>query len=691
MNRVFALLLVLGAVAAPVAAQSKIDQAIQKADEQVTKGKPEDAVKTLVKLVEQNPTSPEAHVALARLHEKLGNHDESAAVLNRATTALSGPAKADALAAKASLQLVVGNGKDALLSAKQAAELAPTPASLAALARAQVRNQDSLGALQTAEKAVGAGATSALAHEARGEALASLGRNEEAAAAFRKALELDPKLTLARAQLASTLLSLNKAAEAVLEARKATEGDPKNGEAFATLGRALLAANPKDWNAAIAEAQQGAFLNPKSPYVQFAVGKIFEAAGNYDQASAAYQRALESDPGFGAARLAQLQADIARGKVGNTVADLKRLSAEMQTSGEAQLLVGEQLLRKNEFTDAVPVLEHATRLLPGSATGWALLGTAYNFNRRTDEAANAFKKAVELAPTNTGYRTTLGLMLGMTGQHEAGAAELKKVVATPGYKEAAGWVNLGWIYRNMKPPRSEESIAAYKKALELDPKEEQAALGLGWAASYTKNWDEAIAAFNKAIQIEPKTAGEAYNGIAWSHFFKKDFAKAKEFGEKAVAGGRNDPRLKENIERVEKAIASGVAVSDDELKRAEADQARERERYEKFEQANANVRSKSAGNRIKGCRDLAAMAGGDAVSMLVFLMQNDADYGVREACTVSLGNLGAAAKTGLPNLRAMLNHQCDESLTQTKEQMEAALKCMDFKRAVRDAVQKVSR
>jgi hypothetical protein len=39
----------------------------------------------------------------------------------------------------------------------------------------------------------------------------------------------------------------------------------------------------------------------------------------------------------------------------------------------------------------------------------------------------------------------------------------------------------------------------------------------------------------------------------------------------------------------------------------------------------------------------------------------------------------------------MLNHACDDSLTMTKEQMEASLKCQDFKRAVRDAFQKVSK
>jgi superkiller protein 3 len=519
-----------------------------------------------------------------------------------------------------------------------------------------------------------------------------MGRMDQAVPALRKALELDPKLTLARTRLAFELIRQNKAAEAVAEARKATESDPKFGDAFAVLGLALLAQNPKDWNTAIAEAQQGAFVTPKSPVVQTAVGKIFEAAGNYDQASAAYPRALEVDPGYSVARLALLQADIARGKVGSTVADLRKLAESMPGHGEAQQLVGEQLLRKNEYGEAVPALERATQLTPGSATAWALLGRAYQFNRRYDEAVGAFKKAVELAPTNTGYRTDLGLFMGIAGQYDAGAAELKKVVSSPDYKDAAGWVNLGWIYRNMKPPRTQESIAAYKKARELDPKEEQSALGLGWAYSYMKNWDESIAAFNKAIQIEPKLAGEAQNGIAWAYFFKKDLPKAREHMDKAVAGGRNDGRLKENIDRVEKAIASGQAITEAELKQAEDERERERERYAKFELANQSIRSRNAIQRIRGLRDLAAMAGAESVPMLAYLLQADPDYNVREAAASALGNLGAVARSAAKPLQQCRDQAAmDAPINATKEEMEAMMNQGDLKRACRDALVKVQK
>jgi tetratricopeptide (TPR) repeat protein len=350
------------------------------------------------------------------------------------------------------------------------------------------------------------------------------------------------------------------------------------------------------------------------------------------------------------------------------------------------------MLRKGETTEAIPVLEKAMQLTPGSAVGWALLGRAYQFNRRFDEAVNAFKKAVELAPTNTQYRTDLGLFMGIAGQYDAGAAELKKVTATPGYKEAAAWVNLGWIYRNMKPPKTAESIAAYKKALEIDPKEEQSALGLGWAYSYTKSWDESIAAFNKAIQIEPKLAGEALNGIAWAYFFKKDLPKAEETMQKAADAGRTDTRLKENIDRVKKALAAGQAFSEEEMRKAEQEREAALEANKKFDEANRLVRSKNGLQRVSGIRTLCTLAGADCVSTAVFMMQSDPDYGVREQAAIAIGNLGPAAKAAIPNLKAcVVQPKYDVPAIATPEQLDASMKQGDLIRACRDALGKVQK
>jgi tetratricopeptide (TPR) repeat protein len=691
MKRAFAAFAVVALLAPQaLAQQSKLEQAYAKALDQIAKGKPDDAVKTMTKAASEN--GAEGQMLLGRLHERLGNLDEAQNAYNAAKAAATGPARADVLAALADFTLRKGTGKDALAAANEALAASPSAKALAAQARALVRNEDGPGALAAADKAVAAGATVAMAHVARGEALTALGRNAEAEQSLKKAVELDPKSALAYSRLARAQVSLpQRATDAVASARKATELDDKFGEGFAILGVALLAENPKSWSDAIAQAQQGAFLDPANPLVQTGVGKIFEANGQFEQASGAYRKALQTDPGFAPARLALIQTELNRGNREAAFAEAKKAAADMPTSPEIQLLIGEMAIRGGDYAAALGALEKATKGLPGNADGWALLGRAYHYNRRYDEAAEAYKKAVSLTPLNVGYSTTLGLVLGQAGELEEGLAVLQKVTSTPGYKDAAGWVNLGWIYRNMN--RADESIAAYKKGLELDPKQEQAALGLGWAYSYTKKYDEAIKAYEQSIQIDAKEATpDATIGIAWSYFFKRDMAQARAFADKATAAGRNGGLVKENIDKYEKAVASGAAATEADMDKARDQQQAYEAKMKQLDQANNAVRSRNPATRSRACSQLVQAAGADALNALVSLMQQDPNFDVRIACTNALGSLGPSARAALPNIDAMIRQApYDPGINATAEQLDAQMKDGDYKRALRDARAKIAR
>jgi tetratricopeptide (TPR) repeat protein len=689
MKLVFASVALLGLIATSAHADKKLDDAVAKADDQVTKGKPEEAVKTLQKAATQSPGS-EAQVALGNLQAKLGNFDEATAAYAKAKdlSATEPPAtKAATLSAVASYHLSVGTAKDALAAAQAAAEAQPTPESLAVLARAQVRNNDAPTAMKTAEKAIAAGASSAVAYEAKGVVQANMGLLPDAIASFRKALELDPKLSRARAELAVALASSGKGAEAAVEAKKASEADQKSGEAFAALGAALLAENPKSWNDAIAQAQQGAFLNPKSPLIQTIVGKIFEANGNFDQAVSSYKKALETDPSYSPARLALVKVQDMQGDRKGALAAARQLAQEMPNNGEAQFLVGRALMRANDYAAAIPVLEKAATLTPGNADAHALLATAAYFTGKTDQAVAFYKKALELKPDNVSWRTDYGLFLARNGDLEAAAAELKKVVATPGYKDAAGYVNLGYVNRNMKPPKLEDSIAAYKKALELDPKEEQAALGLAWSYLTSQKYDESIAAYNKALQIEPKLAPDVYNGIGWSYFFKKDMAQAKASAAKAKEAGRQDTRLVEQIDRFEKAMAAGPADADKQFEEAK----RAREAASRVDAIEEGLRSKNGATRSRALRDLTPLlAPAEAVKQLIYYLANDKDWTVRQTAATLLGGLGAAARPALPYLK-QATAPCLDTINVTKEQLEESMLCGDLRGIAIQAIAKISR
>ena len=682
MIRAFVLLLVALPVAA-AASDKRIDDAVAKAEQQIERGKPEEAVKIVQKLTTQVP-GPESQAALARIQEKAGLVDEAAASAVKAVEMASGaPAdvRAAALATLAALDLSRGSGADALKHAEEAAQLQPTAVNLATLARAQVRLQRGAAAVATADRAVQAGPTVAAAHAARAEALLAAGRVADSGAAARKALELDPKSTAGRIQLASALLAEGKAAEAEAEARKATETDARSGEAFAVLGSAIIAADPKKWGDAIAQAQQGAFLNPRNPRVQVEVARIFEAGGNYDQAAASYRKALEADPTYVPALLGLTQALVRTGKGDEALASIKRLVQDHPQSAEAQLTLGRMLLRKGDWAGAADALQVAAAGMPGSAEAHALLGKAYLSTGKAPEAMAEYRKAVELDAKNLDYRTTYAIILGMNKQFDAGIAELKKVIETPGYKSPDAYLNLGWLYRNATPKRAEESVAAYRKALELDPSNEQAALGMGWAYAYLKNYEESIKAFNKAMELEPDLASAANNGIAWNYFFKKDLAKAEEFLGKSRAAGGADNRLADNIERVRKGLEAAANVPDEPAPAPRVAM------NDPGTLSQTLMTSRDTAARRKAARDL-GKAGADGVSGLISGLK-DSDMDVRTAAAMALGNIGPAASAAVPHLlNAAQSCQTGKAIP-TAEDLKNEAKCDEFRRAVRDAVGRI--
>src|SRR5574341_484229 len=137
MKRTLAAVAALAFLASVGSAQSKLEQAVAKALEQVQKGKPEEAVKTLTKAAAE--AGAEGQIALAGLHERLGNLDEAQAAYNQAKAPASGPGRADVLAPVANFNLRKGSGKDALAVANEAVAASASANALAAQARALVR------------------------------------------------------------------------------------------------------------------------------------------------------------------------------------------------------------------------------------------------------------------------------------------------------------------------------------------------------------------------------------------------------------------------------------------------------------------------------------------------------------------------------------------------------------------------
>jgi tetratricopeptide (TPR) repeat protein len=688
MTKTFLALLAVVALAAapPALADKKLDDAIAKAADQLGKDRPADALKTLQKLL----AAPEAHLTLAGLQLKLGKLDEAGVTLGKAVElSAAGAQRAEALAAQARYKLRTGSAGEALQTADQAVQAAATASSLAAKATAQARVLDP-GALASAEKAVQADANSAAAHAAHGEALLAAYKNAEAEAAFRKAASLDPQSAVAHTGLARALRAQGKNSEAVAAATKATQLDQHSGEAFAELGLSMLTLDPGDnKNEAIAQAQQGAFLEPKNGAVKLAVGRIFESRGQLDQAVNSYREAASLDPALGGARLAALQLQYRRGDADGALAEVKKLPAELARSGEVQLLYGRLLMRKDDNAGALAALDKAAAALPGSAEAHAALGTAQYNAGDPEKAAASYRVAVKLEPANDAYQANLAIFLGYAGKMEEGAAILEKLSAKPGYKDVAGLINLGWLYRAMKPPKTEPSVAAYKRALALDPKNGQAALGAALAYYADKRWDDAISSFNAAKDVDKKLTGDALHAIGWSYYFKREMEQARSFAAQAKAAGVPDTNdLEQAIPRYEEALKRGKEAAE---RQAEAER-RQREANESGAGMGAAVnqlRTGSPAAQRKAAQQLCKVR--EAVQHLGFALMS-ASLEAREVIVPCLGAMGPAAREALPYLdRLIQDGPQPPNPHATLEESKIEVREGDLLRRMKEAVAKIRR
>jgi tetratricopeptide (TPR) repeat protein len=638
MTKIWCLVVLLASPAGAVQSQ-RLDEAVQKADKLYREkpDQPDEAVKVLQKLVSQEP-NPASYLALARIQERVGRVDDAGESLKKAVAAAASATPAErarAHAALAASYIRRGLGKDAIDEAASAVDAQSNGLSLGTLARALAHGRDPQEALKKGESAVLAEPKSAAALEGRGEALLALGRYADAVAAFDDALKVDPKMTLAlvrRAQAeAHTPATV---AKAVTDARAAVAAEEKYGLAFAALGQALIAADPKtNGDEAIGQAQQGAtVLDPSDPEVQVVTGKILEIHdNNYEAAMKNYRSATTRDPVYWPAWEALAQVEYTLAKTDQALEDARKTLEGNPSSLVALLLVGKIQFRKEQYVETHAMLERAIALAP-TAENHALLGAADQYIALSSEALAHYDAALKLDPKNLDYKTTRGLLLGLNKRYPEGIELLKEVIATPGFKGvASAYVNLGWLYRHSKPPKPGESAAAYTHALEKDPKNSQAEIGLGWAFLDSKRWDDGIAAFQKGVD-DPKSKGEALDGIAWCYLMKGDLTRAGESLEKATEAGRPDPLLRKDWEELTHPKGPGIVPKPTRGPIIE-------ERVDLSDLVN-KLRTGTPAQKRLAAAELGKIR--DAVPHLCYCLATEPDVEVRDVAVTSLGTLGGS-------------------------------------------------
>lgn len=205
-------------------------------------------------------------------------------------------------------------------------------------------------------------------------------------------------------------------------------------------------------------------LDPRSPVIPNALGELFAEQGRFDEAVAAWTKALELAPdyppsagnlagehlrnGDAHSALALLDASMsgprpdpgllhlrgmvrtALGQPEAAVADFHRLVTETQGDPRAVVALAQALFAMGSFGDGEAQLQRLLAMQPTAAIGWRTLALGLVYQDRLAEAQQALERGLELAGQDPGlHRDLAELIWSRTGDADQALAALEAALA----------------------------------------------------------------------------------------------------------------------------------------------------------------------------------------------------------------------------------------------------------------------
>jgi tetratricopeptide (TPR) repeat protein len=384
----------------------------------------------------------------------------------------------------AAIELESGSAQTARRLLDDLIKRRPTAQALALNAQLLLREGKSDEALAAARHAVDLDPQIAIAHYVIGSIELDRGHLVDAESAFREVLRQDRLTKDASLQLARTLLAAGRPREAI----DLADAAGRSVDARLTLARALAA--DRQEARARSELLQLSADNPASPQPSIELGQLELRSGALPQARALAEHALTLAP----------------------------------ESADALLLAARVAVASNDPKAAEPYLTHAVAVAPTLFDARAMLAQIYAGRRDFDRARATLEQAATRQPDSAPPRTALGIVL-----------------------EAAG--------------RPSDARARYEQALALDPGDPVASNNLAriYAADDAMVSPALQLALNAAARM-PDDA-EVRDTLGWVAFRAGRLTLAASELERAVSLNPNEPAYRTHLQEVRRALEDAAAAA----------------------------------------------------------------------------------------------------------------------------------
>jgi tetratricopeptide (TPR) repeat protein len=192
----------------------------------------------------------------------------------------------------------------------------------------------------------------------------------------------------------------------------------------------------------------------------------------------------------------------------------RRTTVPDEQGPDPELSKAEELIQKQDYAGAEPLLRKAVADDPENYVAWFDLGFLQNALGKPEESIAAYRKSVAAKPDVFESNLNLGLQLAKSGNPEAErflrAATQLKPTSHVAEGQARAWISLAHVIESDKP---DEAVAAYRQAAKLQPKDPEPRLSAGLVLEKQNKFADAESEYEQALAIDPGSS-DAITGLA---------------------------------------------------------------------------------------------------------------------------------------------------------------------------------
>ena len=268
------------------------------------------------------------------------------------------------------------------------------------------------------------------------------------------------------------------------------------GKLAAQVRKALGDTTPESVQLAAAETFTANSIEAAHEY---AVGQELAQGGQYDEAVAAYSRAVQLDPNLGRAYAGQavIYANTGRTQQAKEHYDLALARIDRMSEREKFRTRSAYYLLMREPEKAMEELSQLVERYPADSSGVANLALAYFYRRDMARALQTGRRALEISPNNVPQRNNVGLYAMYASDFDTAIREQQKVLElNPSFVLAHVGIGLSQLAQG----KNQDARQTYERLGQLGPRAAStAASGLADVALFEGRGKEAASLLEEAI------------------------------------------------------------------------------------------------------------------------------------------------------------------------------------------------